>query len=299
MTALLAALSGGALVGGVLLLITGLIPVTDRTRRPAARSWWQPPTRGKGGSPTGNAVRLRRAQLAASGFGGVGVWLWTGWLVAGIVVALAVVGVPWLLRPGASSAAQIARLEALEEWTRNLAGTLTVGVGLEQAITATLRSTPTAIRPEVATLVARLGARWPTDAALRRLADDLDDPAGDLVASALLLGADRRGPGLASVLDGLAATVAEEVAVRRKVEADRAKPRSTARLVTFITLGVLAVGSLNTDYIRPYGDALGQLVLASLLTAYVGALLWLRSFSFGTEEPRFLSSSNGGGQVRR
>ncbi len=208
------------------------------------------------------------------------------------------IGVPWLLRPGASSAARIARLEALEEWTRNLAGTLTVGVGLEQAMTATLRSTPTAIRPEVALLLARLGARWPTDTALRRLADDLDDPAGDLVASALLLGADRRGPGLASVLEGLAATLAEEVAVRRKVEADRSKPRSTARLVTFITLGVLAVGSLNTDYIRPYGDALGQLVLASLLAAYVGALLWLRSFSFGTAEPRFLAV-DGGEQVRR
>ena len=297
MSALLAALSGAALVGGVLLLITGLIPVAERTPRATTRSWW-PRTWRAGGSPPGRAGWLRRAQLVLSAVGGVGVWLWTGWLVAGVVVALAVLGVPWLLRPGASSAAQISRLEALEEWTRNLAGTLTVGVGLEQAMTATLRSTPTAIGAEVAMLVARLGARWPTEAALRRFADDLDDPAGDLVAAALLLGADRRGPGLASVLEGLAATVAEEVAVRRKVEADRSKPRSTARLVTFITLGVLAVGSLNTDYIRPYGDALGQLVLATLLSAYVGALLWLRSFSFGKPEPRFLSVERAG-QVPR
>jgi len=39
-------------------------------------------------------------------------------------------------------------------------------------------------------------------------------------------------------------------------------------------------------------------VLASLLAAYVGALLWLRSFSFGTAEPRFLAA-DGGEQVRR
>ena len=54
----------------------------------------------------------------------------------------------------------IARLEAMEEWTRSLAGVLTVGVGLEEALVATLRSTPGSIRPEVAQLVARLRARW-------------------------------------------------------------------------------------------------------------------------------------------
>ena len=34
----------------------------------------------------------------------------------------------------------IERLEGLAEWTRNLAGVITVGVGLEGALVATLRS---------------------------------------------------------------------------------------------------------------------------------------------------------------
>ena len=79
---------------------------------------------------------------------------------------------------------------------------LAVGVGLEQAITASLRSAPEAIRPQVATLSARLSARWQTDAALRAFADDLDDATGDLVAASLILSAKRRGAG-AGKLDGV------------------------------------------------------------------------------------------------
>ena len=51
---------------------------------------------------------------------------------------------------------------------------------------------------------------------------------GDLVAANLILGARRRGAGLASVLEGLAESVAADVRARRQVEADRAKPRATA-----------------------------------------------------------------------
>ena len=77
------------------------------------------------------------------------------------------------------------------------------------------------------------------------------------MAAALILAARRRGPGLPRVLGALADSVAEDVAVRRKVEAERAKPRTTARAVTLITLGVVAVGALNGAYLRPYATLLG------------------------------------------
>ena len=96
---------------------------------------------------------------------------------------------------------------------------------------------------------------------MRAFADDLDDATGDLIVATLILGARRRGPGLARVLSAVADSVAEEVAMRRKVEAERAKPRTTARAVTLITLGVVAVGSLNGTYLAPYRTLLGQLVL--------------------------------------
>src|SRR3546814_10669284 len=73
------------------------------------------------------------------------------------------------------------------EWTRSLSGVLTVGIGLEQALVTTERSTPSAIRPEVQRLVARLRSRWNTEEAIRAFADELDDATGDLVAANLIL----------------------------------------------------------------------------------------------------------------
>ena len=100
----------------------------------------------------------------------------------------------------------------MEEWTRSLSGVLSAGVGLEQALTATLRSTPDPIKPEVTQLVARLRARWDTETALRAFAEDLNDLTGDLVAANLILAARRRNRSLASVLQGVAESVHEDVA---------------------------------------------------------------------------------------
>lgn len=53
-----------------------------------------------------------------------------------------------------------------------------------------------------------------------------------------------------------------DVRALRQVEADRAKPRTIARWVTIITIGVLAVLALTGTYIDPYQTPLGQLLLA-------------------------------------
>jgi Flp pilus assembly protein TadB len=176
----------------------------------------------------------------------------------------------------------------MEEWTRSLAGVLGAGVGLEQALTATLRSTPEPIRPEVTQLVARLRARWDTEAALRAFADDLDDVTGDLVAANLILAARRRNRSLAHVLQGVAESVAEDVSSRRRVEAGRAKPRGSARLVTGFSLTVLVVLAVTGDYVAPYGTPAGQVILLVLLTAYAAALLWMKQMAQGQPFPRFL-----------
>ena len=181
--------------------------------------------------------------LAGVGLGLLG-WVITGWVLALVIAPVAVIGLPALLS-APPAATQINRLEAMEEWTRSLSGVLTVGIGLEQALVATLRSTPAPINAEVSRLVARLRARWDTETALRAFADELDDATGDLIAANLILGARRRGAGLASVLEGLAESVAADVRARRQVEADRAKPRSTARWVTLISASVLVVLALS------------------------------------------------------
>ena len=292
MTALLAALAASAVGGGLLLIITGLRQVPDPELIGRPRSARIVRLRAALGAASGDRPHAgrRRLQLALAVAGGTLAYLFTGLALLVLAVPVAVLGLPKLLSPPAS-AADVDRLEALEEWTRNLAGVLAVGVSLEQAIAASLRATPDPIRPQVQTLVARLATRWQTDAALRGFANDLNDATGDLVAASLILSAKRRGAGLVSVLDGLAASVAEDVRTRRAIEADRAKPRATARAVTFITLGVLALLSLNRTYMSPYTSPLGQALLAVLLGAYVAALLWMRQMTSGKPTPRFLTAT--------
>ena len=277
MTLIVPALAGALVVGGLLALVAGLRRTPVVPRPPRARR--TPPM----------SMQTRRLMLVGVA-GGLVALVVTGWALALVVVPVAFVGLPILLSSG-SAPARIERLEAMEEWTRSLSGVLTVGVGLEQALVATLRSAPAAISPEVTRLVARLRARWVTEDALRAFAEELDDATGDLVAANLILGARRRGAGLASVLEGLAESVAADVRARRQVEADRAKPRATARWVTLISVGVLVVLALSGTYVEPYRSPLGQIILISLLAAYVATLVWMKRMALGRALPRFLADS--------
>ena len=275
MIVLVPALSGALVVGGLIALVLGLrpSPMVERPSQPRRVS---------------ELTKQTRMLLLCGFAAGVVAFLVTGWVLALVIVPVAFVGLPVLL--SSSSAAQrIQRLEAMEEWTRSLSGVLTVGVGLEQALVATLRSTPAAIAPEVTRLVARLRARWVTEDALRAFADELDDATGDLVSANLILGSRRRGAGLASVLEGLAESVAADVRARRQVEADRAKPRATARWVTLISVSVLVILAVSGTYVKPYQSPLGQVILVALLAAYVATLVWMKRMAIGRAMPRFLS----------
>lgn len=231
-----------------------------------------------------------RRQLAMIGLGflgGVAAWYLTGWIVTLVAVPLAVVGIPALLAKP-QSADSIDKLEAIEAWTRSLSGLITAGVGLEQALTVSLTNTPEKIKPEVTNLVARIGARWSTDKALKSFADELDDSTADLVTLHLILASRVRGAGLANALDDLAQIVFDEVRHRREIEADREKPRSTARSVTLVTL--LAIGGLafSGTFLDAYNDLVGQLLLTLYVGLYVAALVWMRRMSVGAPTPRIL-----------
>lgn len=287
---LLAGVSGALLVAGLLLAAHALTapepPARPEHRKPRPASSLDQP-----------AARRQRALWAAGGVAAAAVWLVSGWPVGGVLVGLAVVGVPWLLAQFSAGNAAVERLEALQDWVRRTSDVLAAGGGLEQTLIRSARTAPEPIQAEVATLAARLQARWPTSRALLAFADDLDDAAGDLVVGALLLGAELRGPGLARVLTELAGSLTEEVTMRRKVEADRAKPRANARWLLFITVGASALAALNGDYLAPYGTGLGQLVLAAICALIVGCLLWMRRLTVAVPSARFLVDRDSGRQT--
>lgn len=285
-TAAVAALAAMCVLGGLLLLVVALrrSPAPPpRPRTSATARWW-------------SRRHDSQALLLAGAAGGLLGFAVTGWPIALVLVPAAVVGLPALLVP--QGRASVDRLDAMAEWARSLSGVLTVGIGLEQALIASAKSTPAAIRPQVANLTARLRARWSTEAALRAFADDLDDATGDLIASALILGSRRRGAGLAAVLNGLAESVSAEVRVRRQIETERDKPRNTARWVTLISVGVLGLLVLNGTYLAPYSTPLGQMLLAVLLAAYAAALLWMRRVVAGKPLPRYLGAAAAEGARR-
>ena len=279
MTLVIPAVAGALIAGGLLLLVQGLTPRPVQAPRPRRRAT--------------SRVRLsRRARvgLLAGGAAGVLVAVLTGWVVAVGIMPAVLVGLSALMSaPPARE--ELRRLEAMEEWLRSVSGVLTAGVGLEQALITSLRSTPEPIRPEISRLVGRLRSRWGTVPALRLLADDLDDPTADLIVANLVLGAQRRGPGLATVLEAVAQSVAEDVKGRREIEADRAKPRANVRLITGISVVVLGYLALTGEYVAAYGTPIGQIALIVLLTGYVLCLLWMRMMTRGKPLPRFIGSA--------
>lgn len=286
MIPVIAALSGAAVIGGLLVLVWSLVPHPPTPQRPPRSSRMVRRLR--------RMTRRTRILLVVGLVAGVLVFVLTGWVVAVVAGPMLIAGLPALISPPPAKT-HIDQLQALEEWTRGLSGVLTAGVGLEEALRISLRSTPAVLRPQVNRLVAAIQGRKPTEQALHDFADDLDDVTGDLVASFLILGARRRGPGLSAVLQALAESVAAEVRARRKIESDRETPRTTARIVTAISVGVLALMALTHTYIAPYGSPVGQILLLIYLGIYMALLVWMRAMTADKPFPRFLIAKAPGG----
>ncbi|NUS15641.1 MAG: type II secretion system F family protein [Streptomyces sp.] len=280
---LLWVLAGLATAGGAVGLVAGIVG-TDEPRGPSMLLR----LRARTGQADADARMRRRTRLTVGAVMGATVWLVSGVFVAGALVLLAVAGVPWLLAPTRGATKRIAKLEALGDWTMRLSNVLRLGRGLDEALQVSRKGVPEAIATEVGDLVDRLQVGWRAVDALREFGNALDDVTADKIVAALILSAADRGPGLAQALEDLAESVHEEVAKRRAIEADRAKPRTTVRWMTIITLGVAALGLLVPGYTHPYGTLLGQLVLTLLTGGFIAVLVWMRQLADHTPVPRFL-----------
>ncbi len=271
---ILAAVCGAGLAAGLLLMIAGF------RRAPAATAR----TRGVGVSWT-----RRQLTLAVSGvvLGAAG-WAVTGWVLAIVIAPLAVVGLPYLLGGGKQAQQAITRLEGVEEWVRLLATRLSAGIWVEQALVSSALSAPAAIKPEVERLASRIRSGRTTEDALHAFATELASPVGDLVCAELVQASRSRSHGVAHALTQLAELVSAEVSMHRQIEAERSKPRTTARLVIMLTLGAGAVLAVFGDFMAPYASATGQLALAAVVACFVLAMVWMRRLTTPQPAPRFL-----------
>lgn len=239
--------------------------------------------------------RDRVTALAGTGAGLVFAVL-TGWIVTLVLVPVAAVLLPRLLGGEGPNQQRIERLSALEEWTRTLNGMLGSSAGMTEALTATLRSCPAPVRPQVERLVTRLQVGRRAEDALRAFADDLDDPVGDLIAATLILGATQSGTGLRAILNTMAAEVAKEVSIRRTIEAERAGPAREVRILTVLVVGGMTAFIGFTTFGSHYASPMGQVILTGLIAAFFGCLMWIKWLSVPAPEPRFLTDT---AQVRK
>ncbi|MGW5002521.1 type II secretion system F family protein [Streptomyces hydrogenans] len=277
-------LCGALLAGGILAAIVATIGTTaPKTpgRASRLRTAWT------GGPAEQREAARRRTLLTGAAVTFLVVWFVTGVFVAALLLGAGVIGVPWLLDAGAGGKARITKLEALAEWTQRLSEILRLGFALEQALVTSRKNPPAALTDEVAELADKIKAGWLPVDALRDFADRLDDVTADKACAALMLCAVDPGPGLAQVLEDTAAQLREEVAARRKIEADRAKSRTAMRSMTLICVALVLVGFL-IPYTAPYATALGQMVLALLGAAFAAVLWWTRKLASHTPIPRFL-----------
>lgn len=280
-----ALVSGMAVVGGVIGVVAGLVGTTAPRRAPLFQRW----RARRAEEVRSQDARMRRRTLAAAAVVlCLTVWLLSGNFVAAVLLGAAVLGVPWLVAPAQVAQVRIGQLEALSEWTQRLAGLLRLGMGLEQAMIASRKGAPEELTEQIINLSDRLRLGWRPEEALRSFADELDDITADKVAAALILSVNDRGPGLAQALEDLAATVRDEVAGKRNVEADRAKSLTTVRWMTFITLGIIVAGFFVPSYTAPYSTLLGQLVLAFLTAGFIATLALMRSLGTFRRVARFL-----------
>ena len=108
------------------------------------------------------------------------------------------------------------------------------------------------IRAEVATLALRLQSERLAPA-LRAFADEVADPTCDLVVAALILAAEHQANRLGELLGSLAQAARDQATMRLRVEAGRARVRTSVKVIVGVTAGlVLALAVLNRGYLAPY-----------------------------------------------
>ncbi|WP_144662888.1 type II secretion system F family protein [Paenarthrobacter nicotinovorans] len=286
MNGLLAGAAVATALTGVLALVVAFLPAPPSSSRPGNSLWNR--TR----ATVGRMSRMSRVLLLVGLLLGIVAAAASGSLLAIAIVPCALLFGRFLLS-APTAATDIALLEAVESWARNVSGLTSAGQDLESAIRLSLPSTPERIQAPVRMLVARLNSQWNTADALDRFADELHDATADVLVANLKLTAKFRTGALGDALQALADTINDEVAARREVEAQRATPRLVSRSI-FVVATIVIIGMFfNGTYMAPYNTPFGQILLALLIAVFAGSLLWMRQVVTGKTPARILLPGKG------
>jgi Flp pilus assembly protein TadB len=110
------------------------------------------------------------------------------------------------------------------------------------------------------------------------------------VVAALLLAAEHQASRLGELLGTLAVAARNQATMRLRVEAGRARTRTSVKVIVGITLGLaLFLAVVNHGYLAPYASGTGQLVLLVVGALFAAAFAWLAKMTRPAEPARFLA----------
>lgn len=262
----------------------GLWLVVRGRTAPRRPRWPRVPRAARTGMP------VRATLIAGAGVAGGVV---TGWVAGAALVAFGTWSLPALMGRDKAHARRVARIEAIAAWAEMMRDTLAAAAGLEQAILASATVAPAAIHTEIASLAVRLETGQRLAPSLRQLADELADPTADLVISTLVVAATRQACNVSGLLGSLAATARAQAAMRLRIEAGRARSRTSVRIIvgTTVTFAALLV-LLNRDYLSVYDSVTGQLVLLLIGALFAAGFVALAKVAAVDEPARLLATTS-------
>ena len=283
MTALIAVLAGSGIGLGLWLFLAG---VRGTPLLPGASSLLP------SGLDTENAI----GWFAGAAVGAALVFALTGWPVAAVITAGAILWLPRPLAARSERADESAKTEAIASWAEMIRDNIAGSAGLEQALIASASVAPTAIAPELRRFVGRVD-RMSTVDALIRLGEDLDHPSADLVVVALVNAARMEARELGPLLGRLADTIRADVRMRLRVQVGRARIRTSARIVvatTLVTIGFLF--AFSRQLLEAYDSTTGQVWLVVVAGVFALGGWMLHSYGQIDMPERFAARTTKGAQ---
>jgi tight adherence protein B len=276
-----AALAGGLLMGGIVMMVVAFRPGPNRLERhnsqPTLTQRWAAVSRR---TKTTALVGVLLGLIAAAV---------SGIVILVVVVPAAVIGLPMLL--GKPDTRERDLLSALETWSRSLSSAAETGAfTLREVINITRGSAPAILRVGVDRLNQRMSGTWSTSEALRQFAAEMNSAHVDEVVIYLIQAAEYNAGGLTKALDAVAEMLADENKLQLDTAIEREKPRRSlitmTGIITVVLVGIILFS--HTNQIGLYRTPLGEVILAIILGVFVVLLVWARAQSRVKPEPRII-----------
>lgn len=213
--------------------------------------------------------------------------------VFAVIAGAAVVLWPLVAGGGKAERAELAKLEALTQWTESLRDLAQKGAGLESVIPKTAVTASDVLAVPLRHLSSRLSVRVPLPQALTLFADEVDHDRADLVVGALALAARQRKGQLSRLLAALSASLRDELEQRTKVMRERNVIRREAAQVAGLSAALVVAASLLAPPSLPASTSTAaQLLPVALAVGFFFVFTRVRKLAEPEKRPRFLASAS-------